>query len=484
MKGRSRRAVLREIGLSSAVLPFVNGLSAFGSANGGRPKKRLIFLFTPNGTIASKFWPRGYGRRFELNEITAPLERHRNRTLFLAGIENRVKGPGGAHVRGIGSLLTGVRLSSGNITFCDKVPPAGWATGISLDQELKRFLQSNPATRTAFGSLEFGAGVPDRADPFTRLSYRGKGEPVAPVRSPYEMYRRLYGRGHDHDLLVSVLDESRSDLKQVAASLGRQDRDLLERHESFVRDLEVRLQDLKVRSPHASPPELRQGIPIQMDQVPQLTRLQMDLLVNSLVNDFTRIATFQFSKASGEERMEWLGIREGHHSLSHEPDGNLAAQADLVRINRWYCEQVAHLADQLAETPDPSGDGHLLDHTTIVWLNELSKGNTHDLVGLPVVLIGNGCGFRMGRHVKLDWKPRTMDTVFHHRLLLTLAHSMGHRLETFGQSDLCAGGPLDLNSYTVSELSHDGPVTAGAAGIAGVGGFTWRRRRRKAAEKV
>ena len=43
--------------------------------------------------------------------------------------------------------------------------PAGWASGISIDQELKNFLQSRDETRTRFGSLEFGVAVPNRADP-------------------------------------------------------------------------------------------------------------------------------------------------------------------------------------------------------------------------------------------------------------------------------------------------------------------------------
>ena len=53
-------------------------------------------------------------------------------------------------------------------------------------------------------------------------------------------------------------------------------------------------------------------------------------------------------------------------------------------------------AKRLAETPEPDGDGTLLDNTLIVWTNELGKGNSHTLDDIPFVLVGGGCGFKMG----------------------------------------------------------------------------------------
>ena len=59
--------------------------------------------------------------------------------------------------------------------------PAGWASGISIDQEIKNFLQRDPPTRTRFGSLEFGVMVPDHADTWTRMVYAGPNKPIAPI---------------------------------------------------------------------------------------------------------------------------------------------------------------------------------------------------------------------------------------------------------------------------------------------------------------
>jgi hypothetical protein len=162
--------------------------------------------------------------------------------------------------------------------------------------------------------------------------------------------------------------------------------------------------------------------------------MQIDLLVNSFSADFTRIATLQYTNSVGQARMRWLGVEEGHHELSHEPDSNEAAQSKLTKINTWFAEQLAYLAKRLRETPDPQG-GTLLDNTLIVWTNELGQGNSHTLDNIPFVLLGSAPGFKTGRSLKLD-------KVSHNRLLISLAHAFDHRIEKFGNPDFCAGGPI------------------------------------------
>jgi hypothetical protein len=157
--------------------------------------------------------------------------------------------------------------------------------------------------------------------------------------------------------------------------------------------------------------------------------------VNSFAADFARVATYQITNSVGGARMKWLGIDEGHHALSHEPDTNLPAQEKLVKINKWYCEQVAYLAKRLAETPEPGGTGSLLDNTLIVWTNELGKGNSHTHDNTPFVLVGGGLDFKMGRSLKYNKAP-------HNRLLMAFAHGFGHHVKTFGNPAQCGAGVL------------------------------------------
>ena len=431
-----RRQFLRHLGVSAAAMPFLAGLPSLTGAPLPQRRQRVVIMFSPNGTLPNEFWPDPFAAEFALTPILQPLEAFKDRTLVLNGVFNKVRGDGDSHMRGMSCLLTGSELLPGNIRGGGG-SPAGWAGAISIDQEIKNFLQSRPDKRTRFGSLEFGVAVPDRADPWTRMSYAGANQPVAPVDNPYQMFGKLYGKMKDRDSLVSILDDVRDDLKRVSAKLSARDKALLDQHVALVRNLE---QDLKhnddAKLPHPMP-ELDPSVELVNDNTPQISRMQIDLLVNALANDMTRVATLQYMRSVGQAQMRWLGITEGHHTLSHEPDTNQDAHDKLQKINTWFCGELAYLAKRLSETPEPAGEGSMLDHTLIIWTNELGKGNSHTLDNIPCVIVGGAPGCKMGRSLKLE-------KVAHNRLWLALAHAMGHELQTFGKAELCEGGALDL----------------------------------------
>ena len=333
-------------------------------------------------------------------------------------------------------MLTGTELYPGNVQGGSDTP-AGWSSGISIDQEIKNFLQANDATRTRFGSLEFGALVPERADTWTRMSYAGANKPIAPLDDPYQMFQKLYGATKDRETLTSVLDDLQADLKKLSSRVSAADRHLLDEHATFIREMELELKSTATNVDHVVP-ELEAGVRQDNDNMPRISKMQIDLMVDSFVNDFARVATLQYTNSVGQAKMRWLGIEEGHHDLSHEPDSNAAVQEKLTKINRWFCEQLAYLTQKLAETPEPGGTGSLLDNTTIVWTNELGKGNSHTLDNIPFVLVGGGLNFEMGQSRKFKREP-------HNRLLLSLARGFGHELKTFGNPDFCGQGPLELS---------------------------------------
>src|SRR5438105_9342798 len=155
MNAIQRRQFVKTLGLSAASLPFLMGLPSLGLGSPARPRQRLIIMFSPNGTIPGAFWPEETGKDFELKEILEPLEPFKDRLLVLHGISNRIRGDGDNHMRGMSCLLTGIELFPGNIQGGSDTP-AGWASGISIDQEIKNFFQQHEETRTRFGSLEFG----------------------------------------------------------------------------------------------------------------------------------------------------------------------------------------------------------------------------------------------------------------------------------------------------------------------------------------
>ncbi len=432
---QNRRDFLRKLGVTPAALPFLTGLPSLGYGSACGRRQRLVIMFSPNGTIPSKYWPEGEGGDFKLSEILEPLQPWKSHVLQLKGIHNKIKGDGDRHMRGMSCLLTGTELFPGNVQGGSDTP-AGWAKGISIDQEIKNFLQNDPKTRTRFGSLEFGVGVSDRADPWTRMSYAGPNQPVAPTDDPYQMYRKLYGQFREREDILSILDEVHQDLKSLSGKLAKEDRELLGNHMQLVREMEKEFEAGKGQATKG--PALQEGVDNQNDNLPQLSRMQVDLLVNSFTHDFARVATLQYTKSVGQARMGWLNIQESHHTLSHKPDKDLDAFQWLTQINTWFAGELAYLVQRLAETPDPHGEGNLLDNTLILWGNELGKGNSHTLDNIPFTLVGSAPGIRTGQ--ALDLKGEA-----HNRLLLSLAHAFGHNLQTFGNPQLSEHGPLDLS---------------------------------------
>jgi hypothetical protein len=384
----SRRAFLKRAGISAAAANLMLGLPSFARGSDAAPRKqRLVFVFSPNGVIPDHFWPTQLGTDFDLKRILQPLADFKHQTLTLHGMCNRIKGDGDGHMRGIGCLLTGIELFPGDVQG---------------------------------GS--------------------GPNQPVAPIDNPYRMFDKLYGQTKNRELLSSVLDDLSADFRKVEKLISNEDRHMLQSHVALVRELEKELQmELANKQDddgvgHAVP-ELTPNVERQNDNIPLITRMQLDTMVNSFAADFTRIASFQITNSVGQPKMRWLGIDEGHHELSHEPDSNEDSYEKLIKINTWYCEQVAYLAKRLAETPEPGGSGSMLDNTTIVWTNELGKGNSHTRDNIPFVLVGGGLGYKMGQ--ALDYKA-----VPHNRLLMSFCEAMGHPVESFGNPDFCIDGAL------------------------------------------
>jgi len=439
----TRRTILRQLGIAPAVLPFLGNLPSLAAPSASRSRQRLVIVFSPDGVVKKNFWPKRAGafttplpvvQPTALPSILAPFEPFRDQLLLVKGVHNQVQGDGDRHMRGIGCLLTGIELFPGNIQGGAETP-AGWASGRSIDQEIRGFLQADSATATRFGSLEFGVLVPNKADTWTRMVYAGPNQPLTPIDDPYQMFKKLYGRTKDRESLQSVLDDIRSDLATLAANLPAEDRQLLEEHAEIVRNFELELARHHEVTSHPVP-VLEEGIVEQNDQMPKISRMQIDLLVASMQADFTRVATLQFTNSVGQPSMRWLGFQDKQHDLSHKPNSDAEAQEKLTRINAWYAGEIAHLAKRLAETPEPGGNGSMLDHTTILWTNELGEGNSHSHNDIPWVFIGGGLNFPSGQMMDAGGVP-------HNRLLLSIAKAMGHvKLNHFGNPDYCGAGPL------------------------------------------
>ena len=402
--------------------------------NNPPPPKRLVIMFTANGSIFDSWVPTGSESSFTLPAILQPLAPFQKKLLVLNGVnvESASNGPGDDHMRGMGHMLTGIELLPGN-TMGGAGIPAGLAGGISIDQRIVADIGNN----TRFPSLEFGVMVQD-ADVWSRMIYSGPNQPLPPMEDPTQAFSRIFAGSQlspqeTAKLLKrrqSVLDFAQGTLGSLAPKIGSTDRIRVLQHQDSIRQIEKQL--LATTAACASPTVSTLDLN-DVNNYPAIGKVQMDMLVASLACDQTRIASLQWSHSVSDIPMPWLNIGTGHHTLSHKDDTDTVSQQALVDINTWYAQQFAYLIGKLDAVPEPDGST-LLDNCLVVWINELSKGNIHSHKPLPVVIAGGGGGaFRTGRFV--TYNPVQP----HNNLLVSLANAMGTNITTFGNPAYCTG---------------------------------------------
>ncbi len=444
MKGRdhrwSRRSILRGLGLGivGSALPMALPRSR-AQAGGHTPPIRFVTIFTGGGTIKDAWGTRRTDTDFRYGEILEPFEDLRDRALVLEGLDMTVamRGPGGGHQRGPGVVLTGQPLLEGD--FCGGIDcvsgASGWAAGPSIDQVIGDHLVGSTRIR----SIEAGVRVLG-ANNRHRISFRAANEPVAPDDDPFSVWQRLFaGAGLTRAELElqrrsrgSVLDLVRGDLRALERDIGREHRSRLEAHVGAIRELERQL-DAALEGNTCEAPDLPTSFdPHANDLYPDVSRLQLDLIVNAFACDATRVASLLYSGGNSYQTFPWINVHRGHHALSHEGDSNTRAQAALTKIDAWYASEIARFVRQLDAIPE--GDGTLLDHTIVMWCNEVSKGNTHSHANMMFLLLGGSkAGLETGRWLRFGDRP-------HSDLLVSIAHAMGHTgLSRFGHDDYFTG---------------------------------------------
>ena len=82
----------------------------------------------------------------------------------------------------------------------------------------------------------------------------------------------------------------------------------------------------------------------------------------------------------------------------------------------------------------PEGPGTLLDNTVVVWLSEITRGNTHSHRDAPFLLAGGAGGaIRTNRYLNFPGE------VPHNNLWVSLMNAMGVPGNTFGDPAHCTG---------------------------------------------
>ncbi len=402
--------------------------------------KRLVLMYTPNGTYLPEWFPQDPNGEtdFTLGRILTPLAPFRDRMILFKGVNSTVaqapENNGGPHQRGIGSLFTGRMLQTG--TFRDGCgSQAGWADGISIDQVVAGAIGLD----TPFRSLELGVRAADN-DVQGRISYAGPGQPLPPTNDPAQVFERLFGLAsrepidpeNPDDARRSVLDAVQEQFSLVRPKLGAVDREKFDAHLELVGDLERRLGIVNPDGSSCmlptSPPPLDPTLDTDM---PGVSRAQWDLLAAAFACDLTRVASVQYSTGFNRIPYPWLGSTDLGHSLSHQGESNTAKMEELTLRAQWHAQELAYFLGLLAEIPE--GDGTVLESTMILWGNEISHGQSHSLDDIPYLMLGNaGSSIKTGRYLEYAGASSC-------DLLAAVQNAFGVEDQTFGHPDFCTG---------------------------------------------
>jgi len=426
----TRRQCLNGLGAALLCAPFYRLLSQPAPARAAAAApKRIIFWFSPNGTVHKHWRPTGEGANFSFapGSILEPLDAHRANLIVLDGL-NFVGARGGSHEGGMEHALTG-----------------GGAA--SLDQ----FMAAKLGMATPFPSIELGVQTSAwGASVQTRMSYNDKHQYVHPEDDPVAAYRRLFGGASaastpattntgapSFDAKKSVLDLVRGELTALKQQLGKSEQEKLDAHLDSLRQIERRTAGAAAAGGASCGGMTAPGaLDVKSNErFPDVGALQMDILVAAAACDLSRVLSLQWTHTVSPTIFSWAGASEGHHELSHKDDNNTAGVAAFVQTERWMAKQFAGFLDRLATTPEPDGSGTLLDTSTVVWVKELGDGRLHDFKSVPFIVAGGGNGYwKTGRYLKLSDVP-------HQKLLVSLAQSMGIVVDRFGVDDVT--GPLE-----------------------------------------
>lgn len=390
-------------------LPWLEAMGNLNAwATGASAKKtaptRMAFVYVPNGKDMANWTPKTEGADFALPEILqplAPFQRDINVLTGLTADKARPHGDGGGdHARAMAAFLTGSQAR--------KTDGTDIRAGTSVDQ----VAASRVGDQTHLSSLEIGCEPGNMAGGCdsgyscvysSTMSWRSATQPLPKEVNPKLVFERIFGGGDDAERKQrqasrkSVLDFIREDSKSLSKQLGKGDQQKLDEYFSSIRDIEQRMARGHTLPPLVAPADFAKpaGIPGKYDEH---IRLMGDLMVLAFRTDATRVCTFVFANEGSNMAYPDIGVREGHHELSHH--GRDAQKIAKIReINKFHIRQFAYLLEKLKAVKE--GEGTLLDNCMIAYGSGNSDGDRHNHDDLPILLAGRGGGtIKTGRHVR------------------------------------------------------------------------------------
>ena len=239
----------------------------------------------------------------------------------------------------------------------------------------------------------------------------------------------------------SILDRVRSEASGLRLRASFADRAKLDEYLTSVREIERRIERVrklkdraeknagKANKPLVAMPRPDDGLP---EDIREHMRLMCDVIALAFQTDKTRVATLLLCRDISGLFYPFLDVRRNHHTSSHYDNSDA-----YERVSRYYCSQLAYLAKKLDAMPE--GDGTVLDHSCLLFINNMWSGSAHDSKKVPLIQVGGLDGaIRTGR--ALDYLEKGDENRKLCSLYLSIMDGLGVKLPRFGDADTRLAG--------------------------------------------
>src|SRR5688572_5881861 len=322
-----RRTFLRGAGVTMA-LPWLESLCGFGTGSAAAAAaktgaaaapKRLAVLFMANGISPEHWWAKGDGAQMELGKTLAPLEPLKAKINVVQGLFNKSATGLGIHPPMTGNLLTGVPIAKGAIIH----------SGISFDQMLaNRVGQETPQASLVLSCEQPMTGYHETnySNAYgSHISWQSADSPVPNEMYPSLAFDSLFeNRGSLRNL--SVLDRVKDRASQLSRQVSSSDKAKLDEYLTSVRDVEKRIERMRVDKSKAEDRARDKGKPLFAMERPanglpedfrDHTRLMCDIIAMAFQTDKTRIASLILARDLSSLIYPFLDVNQAHHGASH-----------------------------------------------------------------------------------------------------------------------------------------------------------------------
>lgn len=399
-----RRRFLRGSAFALA-LPWFESMAAAWPAEKREKRRRFAAVYFPDGVPmplaedpAFEEWswfPRGGVKDFHLTKCLDVLEPLRQEMTIFSGLSH----PSVRDVHGHSNadqFLTGAETGAKGI----------YKNGISLDQAFAAEVGERTRHASLVLSTDGGTGTPRGAH---TLSFTRTGRAIPAEHRPKRVFDSLFVKtdaAAERRLAMneSALDALLEDARSLRKKLSGADRESLDEYLDSVRATELKVE--KAKRWAKIPLPVVEADHLKLEVTPDEPRLYLqtiyELMYLAFRTDSTRTAAYQIGRENGVGRSDILARAVGFplsHQLSHETK-NPEGWERFGIYCRFLAEEWGRFVQKLKDTPEPGGEGSMLDHSLLLFGSASSA--FHLSRNYPLILAGGrNMGFEHGRFMNL-----------------------------------------------------------------------------------